>query len=890
MIIIMVKKLIVLLIVVITLVSAFFAFRYLKSEAELAKDPIVSVPLDAAVIIESNDLGKSWFRISETNLVYSSLLSVDEVQHFDKALKEVDSLLGSNPETSSLFSQKSSVVSLHSGDGKVQYFVSTSCSEETYHSLRNMIKTNYGAKEIATNLDQIEGDGSAFYLAYHSPFVMFSSDDKLIKSSISYREEGKSLLNDTNFVQLRKSTSSNLGLSIYINGTRLGAMMTPYLRKEILESWSSGKLLPTWMALDVNEKSNTIIINGLSSNDASNNWFKNISQQEAQNSKSLVLLPTDLLSLKRFSVADASAFLNGYDTYHLEEIAKSCDCEPKSTFANWITGEVISIEFGNEASKDNAYFIGCEGTPNMIGVLSAFGVSDTLYKQVYGAELYEIENKNFLSLMGLNDTTSSPLYFARMHDYAVISTLKGMSKLAYQYKASQSSIPNNRFINFAKQLMANYSSVDVYFAWNSLVENAENLFKEEYKQSLEKIKTDVSDLNGLIWQGSQTKDKLVYHSLAINTNQANEQKGAIQKLWSFNLQYDIIMTPQVVKNHQTGTNEIALQDKSNNLVILSATGKHKWSKPINEPIIGEIKQVDVFQNGKYQMLFSTATKIHLLDINGNEVTGFPIKLPAQATNEVVVFDYENNGNYRLLINTIEKKLLNYNKEGKPVDGWIVNTTDQIVLNKVERFVVGGMDYIALNDISGKVYLFNRKGEPRELVPSKINTLEKQNIYLQVGPSLGTTKYIYKDSTGKIVEMSLTGETKLFLLDSTMHSYNHVVADLENDKLSDYVVSFGNKLSVYGPDKKLFFSEIFDFDIYDNFQVIGDPNKYTLISNEKDQMIHLYTYQFKPVPDFPLQGSKMSCTGDLNKDGKMELITIVKGKEIVCYSIDLLFGI
>lgn len=873
-----------------TLASAYLAYRFLKAEAELAKDPIEAVPLDAAVIIESENLSKSWFRISETNLVYSSLLSIKGVRTFDKAIKGIDSLLGSNPETELLLEQKPAVISLHYNDGNIQAFTATSCSEQVFTELVTLLQQAYKVNKSGKDIFTIQTDSSTFFLAYHLPFVMFSTDDKLINASIQYRKEGKSLLEDETFVQLRNSASSNLALSIYINGKRLGSMLTPFLKKNVIESWNQGKVLPSWLMIDVNEKSNTIIFNGLSSDDADNNWFKNIKEQKAQNSKSLVLLPTDLQSLKRTSVQDPVAYLNNYSSYKLDEIALKCDCDPKSTFANWIKGEVISISFGDEETSDMAYFIGCEGTPNMIGVLSGFGVSDSLYKQVYGADLYAIENADFLTLMGIEDESELPLYFSRMHDYAVISTFKGISKLAYQYKASQSSIPNNRFINFAKQLMANYSSADVYYSWNSLVDNATHYFKEEHVPALLKIKKNVKELNGLIWQGSLTKDHRVYHSIAINTNQANEQEGAVQKLWSFNLQHNAVMSPQVMKNHQTGTNEVVLQDEDFNVILLSATGKHKWSKPINEKIMGEVKQIDIYQNGKFQMLFNTATKIHLLDINGNEVGGFPIKLPATATNEVAVFDYANDGNFRFLINTIDKKLLNYGKDGKPVEGWIINETEQIVLARVDRFVIAGLDYIVLHDIGGKVYLYNRKGEPRKSVAERINSPEKENIYLQVGTTLATTKYLFKDSLGRIVEMPLEGSKKVTYLDSTMHNFNHQVVDLENDKLSDFIVSYANKIAVFGPDKELFFSEIFDFDIYDNFQTLGSPNKYTVIANKKEQMVHLYTHQFKPVPDFPKPGSKMSCIGDLNKDGKMEFITVVDGKEVVCYSIDLLFGI
>lgn len=887
------KKIIIAIIVLTTVATTFMAYRFLQEEAELAKDPIEAVPLDAAIIIESSNLKKSWFRIAETNLVYSSLLEIDEVRSFNRHVKSADSVLREIEDQISIFEDKSSVVSLHSLNGGVQFFIATSLEKSIFEKLNEHLSNQFnGSVKHIKNSDVtlLNIGDEDYFLAYDSPFILFASDANLIQSSIQSRIENRSVIQDETFGRLRNSTSSNLGVTVYINGPRTGSLLSNCLKKDIIELWAQGKVLPEWISLDLNEKSNTIILNGLSEANADNIWFTNIKNQDAQNTKALVLLPTDLLNLKRLSISNPEGFLAEFEPYKLENIAEECDCEPKSVLANWITGEVISIQFGNEKEFDNAYFIGCEGTPNMVGVLSSFGLKDSMYKQVYGADLYQFENKDFLTLLGIQDTSKQNLYFARMNDFAVISSYKGISKLAYQYKASQSSIPNNRFINFAQQLMANYSTVDVYYSWNSIFEESESIFKDEYLPKLTSIKAAVTDLNGLIWQGSITQDSFVYHSIAVNTNHANEQKGAVQELWSFNLQHNVSRKPQVVKNHQTGTNEIAIQDDANNLIILSATGKHKWTKPIMEPIMGEIKQIDVYQNGKYQMLFSTATKIHLLDINGNEVTGFPIKLPAQATNEVVVFDYANDGNYRFMINTIDKKLLNYSKEGKPVEGWIPSQSENIVINPVERFVINGLDYIVTNDIGGKVYLYSRKGEPRNDINLSISTAQKDNIYLQIGTALNTTKFIYKDSLERIVEAPIEGNVTALILDSSMHHFFHIVTDLENDKLPDIITSFGNKLSVFGPDKNLFFSEIFDFDINANFGVVGSGNKYTFVSDEKSQKVHLFTHQFKPVQDFPQKGSSKSCLGDLNKDGNAEFITVANGTEIICYSIDMLFGI
>ena len=77
-----------------------------------------------------------------------------------------------------------------------------------------------------------------------------------------------------------------------------------------------------------------------------------------------------------------------------------------------------------------------------------------------------------------------------------------------------------------------------------------------------------------------------------------------------------------MKNHRTNTLEVLIQDEENSIHLISATGKIKWSKKLEGPIMGKVKQIDVYSNNKWQMLFNTSSKIHLVDINGNEVRRF----------------------------------------------------------------------------------------------------------------------------------------------------------------------------------------------------------------------------------------------------------------------------
>ncbi len=886
------KKTIVILLLIACAALGYLSFSSLQSRAFQTKNPIEIVPVNAAIIIESNDIRKAWSRLAETNLVYDAALNNSNFKTIDTKLHTIDSVLNINSSTANLLDSKPIVISFHQGDG-IQFFIASNGTKNDAKELLKLLDLYGTKKEIKISdksVYQYSIGGQNYFFTHLDPFIIICTDANLISNSVAQLTDKNNLLRDDSFANLRTSKNSNLGVKLYLNGPRLGGMFSKYLSKNTAESLQANLVIPTWMALDINEKSNALIINGLSTKDANNKYVLNNGQQEAKPSKSLWLLPTDLLNYKRTAISNPLQFIKTNSIADLEYETSSCDCDPEAIFADWVKDEIIEISFGNEQNKDNAYLIGCSGSSNLSGKLSTFGVSDTIFKTVYGSDLYSMSNNHFLKLLGINESSKEPMYYARMNDFAIFSTYNGLAKIAYQWKASQASVPNNKFINFAQKFMANYSTNDVYFSLNSILEAAKSILKEEYLSQITELQNELGDINGVIWQSSTAKNNLMYHSIALNTNQGNEQTGAVQKLWELSMQKNIIGLPQVMKNHQTGTNEIVIQDETNTLHLIGATGKVKWFKNINEPIIGEITQIDIYKNGKYQMLFNTATKIHLLDINGNEVTGFPIKLTSVATNQLAVFDYDKNGEYRIIVGTIDKKILNFSKDGQPVTGWTIQSTSNILLNPVQHFVVEGKDYICANDIDGKIYLLNRKGEIRQEVANTINTPHKQQIYLQLGTTLASTKFIFRDSSEKIIEMPIDGTPKSFYLDSSMYDFYQYTCDIDNDKLPEYLVTFGNKFSVFGPDKTITYQELYDFDIKQNVKSIGGNHKYTVIEDKEKSKIFLFNHQFKPVQGFPQKGTAQATVGDLNKDGNPEFITIINGNEVVALTINQLFGI
>jgi hypothetical protein len=168
-----------------------------------------------------------------------------------------------------------------------------------------------------------------------------------------------------------------------------------------------------------------------------------------------------------------------------------------------------------------------------------------------------------------------------------------------------------------------------------------------------------------------------------------------------------------------------------------------------------VHQVDRFKNGKLQMLFNTATRIYLVDRNGKDVEGFPVDLPEKASAPLSVFDYENKKEYRVLVPTVEARLLNYGMEGKPVQGWAPPKTPATCEVPVEFLRMRGKDHLILADRSGQITVLDRRGEIR--YKPKLEAKNNERIVGLV-PAMdpGEISLLWSDPDGNMLSGKLSG--------------------------------------------------------------------------------------------------------------------------------------
>ncbi len=184
-----------------------------------------------------------------------------------------------------------------------------------------------------------------------------------------------------------------------------------------------------------------------------------------------------------------------------------------------------------------------------------------------------------------------------------------------------------------------------------------------------------------------------------------------QTLWQRQLNADVAGKPMVAINHQTRQSEVIVQDATHQIYLINDAGIILWRKQLDSSIMGDIKQIDIYNNGKYQYVFNTAEKLYLIDRNGNHLPNFPITFQTPAAQSVTVLDYENTHDYRFFVVSNDRSVQLLNKMGNVVPDWEFKQTENICVSEPQHFEINGKDYLIFTD-SGRHYFLDRKGRHR----------------------------------------------------------------------------------------------------------------------------------------------------------------------------------
>lgn len=344
---------------------------------------------------------------------------------------------------------------------------------------------------------------------------------------------------------------------------------------------------------------------------------------------------------------------------------------------------------------------------------------------------------------------------------------------------------------------------------------------------------------------------MLYNTVFLSTDKIENDVRA-HLLWQTKLEARVSMKPVPVTNHVTGERELFVQDDSHTIYLINDGGRILWKQPIDGRINSEVYQVDFFKNGKLQYLFSTASKMYLIDRNGNPVGRYPVTFRSKCPQGITVFDYDGKREYRIFVPGEDREVYLYGLDGVLVQGWDSRKADKEIVTKVQHFRVDRKDYIVFAD-RYRLYILDRKGKERLKVASVFDLKENTDLYLAGKGE--QSRLVFANAAGGVHTVDFNGREKKLDCGKLSADYRMNVADLNGDGVEDMVFTDSDRLCVYDLSGKLLYDKHLDAHSLDFpyvYRFSAVDSRIGLIDREQNRML-LLSPDGTMAKGFPITG-------------------------------------
>jgi len=920
----MFKKIIIGAVSLAIVVLGFWGYYYIKKQQLPDIDTYKTIPIDAALIIESSDFIKKIENIREENKIWEELLLLPGIKEFDNGLDYLINLSLKNQIIKNLTENNQVIISAHKM-GKESlgflFFVklhNTRDKKFILETITDLLTTQESVSKREynnTNIYTVKSKSKELNFTFLKGILLYSPTSLLVERAIRQSEAENSIFDDPGFNLVRKTAGKNVDANVYLNLQKLNEIVSFALNSEQKKVISHFSDLGNWAELDINLKDDAVLLNGFTfSSDSLNNYLNIFLNQEPIDHEMSNILPSNTSLFISLGISNTSLYINRYKSFlqqegkinnyqlHVDQYKNKYGVNLETFFKNYLDEEVgiVVTDEPNNSYDANTYIVmRTEGKS-----ISEKGLEDILKKI---AETHNRNSSYYKSSVRIDKETSYTLYslpfgnvfktffgniFPTFDNYyatfignflLIGNSKNAVSKYIHSnvlHKTLENDMKFEQFNNYLSSKSNFYFYTNMFRSPKFIAE----FLKPELSTGLIKNIETFKKFQAFAVQFQQNND-MIYNNLYLQY--VPEIKEEAVTVWESHLDTSVNFKPALVTNHYTNENEIFVQDLNHKIYLINKVGRILWKLQLDEKINSEIYQVDYYKNGKLQLIFSTENKIHLIDRNGNYVERYPIKLRSSATTGMALFDYDKNLDYRILIPCKNKNVYLYSIEGNLVNGWKFGQTDSYVTAPIQHFRVNTNDYLVFAD-KVRVYLLNRRGEER-ISPNIQFSKSVQNPFIMDNENgSGEARFVTTDTAGLVRMIYLDGKVQSKQIKSFSPQHYFDFQDIDADGFKDYIFLDNAKLAVHKQNG----TEIFD---YKFDQKIDSPPVYYYFSYDDRKLgivsrvsneIYLFNNNGTIYDGFPLKGNTPFTIGYLGSShNQFNLIVGTKYNFLYNYSVN-----
>ena len=773
------------------------------------------LPSDSNVIISINDLNNTKEILNNNKLLPIVLSTSKEISN------QLGLLSNNNSDRKGLFSLSTY------GKNEIAFtYIRKSNSFDTI-SEGDTLKNKYQKSEIFLE----EVNGKEIHKVIIDQYIVSSNKDIILENIIRGFYSTKNNV-DSEFNKIIKTTDSDEPFNIYTRSNNIGT-----LDNKLSDISFFPESNTSWIGYDFNYSLEDLYLSGITRiSDSINGKASILKNIEASKIKTDKIIPNSFVSFLTLSINDSERFI-----FNFKDYLKYNDLSTQNLNFN-------SLNIVDEISfvEDQEKFV-ILNLINKDQIDSYFSLEK--FDDTYNISKIVLDEGLKILFKNIDDEIFGE-YAVLIADLLIISkSVSQLKKIINSNNINDNLGSNNEYLSFKEQKSDNYS-----FLW---VGNNKSINSNLIDNKIYPFRS---------FSGRVNRDVAL---LEFNLSKADPIDSNKDVYTEFFVTFDqeIISDPIWLKNHLNNDFDIAFQDSENYLNYLSNKGVLNWKKKLSGKIIGDIKQVDIYKNGRQQMIFRTAKNLYLLDRNGNDVKqlSFPIN-SSLFNNPISIFDYEKNRNYRILI-TEDNRIKMYDSNGKIVSGFKHQLFDSNIINSPVHIRIDGKDYIVVQLENGTLKILDRRGRDRIIVDNKIQYSDNPVFsYLE--------NFTTTDKLGNLVKIDTNGN----LIEENLNLSIENLIDVVNNNL---VYLNENRLTIKGITVDLPFSKFSKPKIFidSKIMLVG-------ITDLNEGKIYLYKDNGELVVGFPIKGNSLIDIKDSDNDGKIEIISRLDNFSIVSYEINL----
>ncbi|MFK7947428.1 MAG: hypothetical protein AB8G11_07560 [Saprospiraceae bacterium] len=856
------------------------------------------VPTDASIIIEFNSLSTLRKKLKNKNYTIE-LQQLALLQQFSKDIKLFDKLFYKSENNRQI---------VHEGELLTVAQIESSSNLEFLHIAKHpelkvdfeefnkawLAADNVYSNYVFEGFTVYEFEFSTFEkvsMCIANEILLLSRSNILIEKALAELVKPKgNISRQHDFLKVRSKTGNNADFSTYINFETLPVFLTNFTNKAYVDVIPKMSSWGNWIGLDIEFLDKGLDLNGYFVPNTTNKFFKTLKKETLVDNITIdKMLPENTAFTFSLGSEDFRQFVKNkknketdFEKYFLSWMGESLTyviTEPTTTeYQNhqfWIA-EIKNYELATitlaELSDENGALPQVDFPPH---TLQGFLYED-LFTPIIGNDFKPIRN---------------PYYTIINEQYVIFANSADALKPFVEQLDFEQTLAQD--INYQEFKINNtqVSSINQYFNLANSFHLINAFLDDNLKESWAREFRYFEKIKPISIQLTPYNDLQVVKIKALFDKKGKQPTSVV---WRSELESDAIIPPKVVKNHDTGENEIFVQDSNFKIYLLNKNGEILWTKQLNGKILSDIYQVDFYKNNKLQYLFNTTSQIHLIDRNKNNVDNYPRKLRGNATNGLTVLDYDGQKNYRIFVACNDGNIYGFLKNGEPLNGWSPQENVGIVSQPIQYFLIDDLDYIVTLNDSGLVHVFQRNGD-RRIVPTDLELNgEKINSEINFDDISGKHKRVVAvDSEGKGYVANLQG-TK-FNLNMSVGNNEDVkfcLADVVGDIRKDYILLSERDLQINhynhaGKFKKAYKTQlsVTQNDLF-SLQLSNQEKAYIGTVSNINNEIFLLDNHLNLIKDFPLAGSTRFEITDFFGDGK-NILTVANENLIYTYRLSYL---